>query len=510
MSKTNIDLVLMEPIGTIHPNIYGHFVEHLGGVVYDGIWVGEDSSIPNIHGFRKDLVEKLRAIHPPVIRWPGGCFAETYNWRDGIGPREERPTTVNWWYNNDGLYESNAVGTHEFIEFCRLVGAEPYFALNATTTTVLEGRNWVEYCNMPKGSTTLAKLREKNGSAEPFGVKYWGLGNENWGGGGAMTPEDYCNVYRKYGIICKSVYPDGYYIACGANDAIPDWTLKFFDRYRQMYTEGRIPPMSGYSLHYYVSNLGDLGEETRYTDEQWYETLRRAWGIEPFIVRQIEMLNAAWPGNNLGLIVDEWGLWELYYGKNALPGRHLFAQETTMRDALVAAISLNVFNNHCDRVHMANAAQLVNCIQSLFLSRGEKFVPTGTYHVFDMFKDHQNAQAVRSLVRTDAISYGFGGMDQTVDTISCSASVKDGVLNVSLVNLSIDRDQEVTLDLSGGEYASEGSLTLLAGVDDKDANTFDEPERVIPRTTKLSASGRTLTVTLPKASVGCVSVPVMQ
>src|SRR5659263_198005 len=196
-----IDVLYPEKIGTINPNIYGHFTEHIGGVIYDGIWVGEDSEIPNIKGFRKELVEMFRKINPPVVRWPGGCFAETYDWRDGIGNRDDRPTRVNWWYTDDQRLETNQVGTHEFMDFCRLVDAEPYFAANATTVTPLHIRDWIEYCNFPQGSTTLAKEREQNGSSEPFEVKYWGLGNESWGGGGNMTPQDYCTVYRRLSKI---------------------------------------------------------------------------------------------------------------------------------------------------------------------------------------------------------------------------------------------------------------------------------------------------------------------
>ena len=504
---TKINVVLAEEIGTISPNLYGHFVEHLGGVVYDGIYVGEDSSVPHVHGFRKEILDKLRALHPSVIRWPGGCFAETYNWRDGIGPKAQRPTTVNWWYNNDGLMESNQVGTHEFVDFCRLVGAEPYFALNATTTTPLEGRNWVEYCNMERGKTTLAKEREANGSPEPFDVKYWGLGNENWGGGGAQTPEDYCAIYRKYGIIVNSVYPQGYYIACGPYSAIEDWTLKFFERYREMYTTGRIPPMSGYSLHYYVENTGALGEETNYTDEQWYETLRLAWGIEPFIMRQVEMIHSVMPEKDLDLIVDEWGLWQLYYGKNALPGRHLFAQESTMRDALVAAVTLNVFNNHCDHVKMANVAQLVNCIQSLFLARGDRCIETTTYHVFDMYQPHKNGKAVKTVVQSEEISYSFDGKEQKIPSVSCSASVTGRTLNLTLANIHIGEDQQVELDLLGGSCCGTPQATVLAGKSDKDGNSFENPCNVSPKSWEVSVENGRIKVTVPKAGVVLVRVP---
>ncbi|TVY07888.1 alpha-N-arabinofuranosidase [Paenibacillus cremeus] len=499
---TSISIRLDEEIGRINPNIYGHFVEHLGGVVYDGIWVGEDSEIPNIHGFRQELVEKLKAIQPGVIRWPGGCFAETYDWRDGIGPREQRPTTVNWWYMNDGKFESNQVGTHEFIEFCRLVNAEPYFAVNATTTTVLDARNWIEYCNMPQGTTTLAQEREKNGSPEPFNVKYWGLGNENWGGGGCMTPEDYCHIYRKYGIISKSVGPDLQYIACGPYEGIPEWTEKFFNKYQEMYTVGRIPPMFGYSLHYYVTNSGNMGSELDYTDAQWYEMIRIGLDMEPFIQSQYEMIRTAMPSSSIGLIVDEWGVWHLQNGKHPLPGKYLFEQPSTMREAVLAALSLNIFNNHCDKVVMANLAQLVNCIHSLFLAKGNTCVATTSYYVFDMYKIHQNAICLKTEVDCKNITYTIDGELHYIPSISCSASVKDGILAITLVNLAIDEDQEVKLDLYGGQCAREGTMVVLSSSSHKDGNTFEEPYKVTPVKHIVSPDvGSELTVTAPKASV---------
>jgi alpha-N-arabinofuranosidase len=504
-----IDILLTNELGVINPNIYGHFVEHLGGVVYDGIWVGENSGIPNILGFRRELVEKLKAIKPPVIRWPGGCFAETYNWRDGIGPREERPTTVNWWFMNDGKYESNEVGTHEFIDFCKLVNAEPYFALNATTTSVLEGRNWIEYCNMPQGSTTLAKEREKNGSPEPFHVKYWGLGNENWGGGGCMTPEDYCHIYRKYGIISKSVGPDLNYIACGPYEGIPEWTTKFFDKYKEMYTVGRKPPMYGYSLHYYVINLGKMGSELTFTDPQWYEMMRMGMDMEPFIITQYDIIRAAMPDENIGLIMDEWGAWHLQDGKEASPEKYLFEQPSTMREAVLAALSLNIFNNHCDKVVMANVAQLVNCIHSLFLAKKDQFVATTSYYVFDMFKIHQNAAGIKTNVVSEKIDYEIEGEQHAIPSVSCSASIKDHVLAITIVNISVDQEQHVKLNLIGGEFAKEGTMITLSSASHKDGNSFEEPYKVTPKVKTIIAANLDNGVTIPKASVVLLTLQVI-
>ncbi|MFH5183468.1 alpha-N-arabinofuranosidase [Paenibacillus sp. TAB 01] len=496
-----IGIRLDEEIGRIHPHIYGHFVEHLGGVVYDGIWVGEDSDIPNIKGFRQELVEKLKEIQPAVIRWPGGCFAETYDWRDGIGPREQRPVTVNWWYMNDGKIESNQVGSHEFVEFCRLVSAEPYFAVNATTTTVLEARNWIEYCNMEQGMTTLALKREKNGSPEPFNVKYWGLGNENWGGGGCMTPEDYCHIYRKYAIISKSVGPELQFIACGPYEGIPEWTEKFWAKYKEMYTVGRIAPMYGYSLHYYVTNTGAMGSELEYTGPQWYEMMRVGLDIEPFLQSQYAMLQAALPAHPVGLVVDEWGVWHQLYGKHPQPGKYLYEQAGTMREAVLAALTLNIFNRHCDKVVMANVAQLVNCIHSLFLAKGSACVATTSYYVFDMYKVHQNAASLQTEVEGKHITYTIEGESYEIPAISCSASVKDDVLAVTLANLSVEDDQDVLIHLYAGQYTGTGTMHVLSSPSPKDGNSFEEPYKVTPVEQAIAPAGSELTVTVPKASV---------
>lgn len=505
---TTIDIWLNEEIGHINPNIYGHFIEHLGGVVYDGIWVGEDSEIPNIKGFRLELIEKFKEINPSVIRWPGGCFAETYNWRDGIGPSEKRPTTVNWWYMNDGKLESNQVGTHEFIDFCNLVNAEPYFAVNATTTTVLEARNWIEYCNMIQGTTTLAQEREKNGSPEPFNVKYWGLGNENWGGGGCMTPEDYCSIYRKYGIISKSVGQDLQFIACGPYEDIPEWTQKFFDKYKEMYTVGRVAPMFGYSLHYYVTNTGRMGTELTYSDAQWYEMMRVGLDMEPFIQSQYEMICAALPGTSVGLVVDEWGVWHQQNGRHPLPGKYLFEQMSTMREAVLAALSLNIFNNHCDKVVMANVAQLVNCIHSLFLAKGNACVATTSYYVFDMYKIHQHATSLKTEVNCKNITYILEGKTYDIPSISCSASVRDGILAVTLANLTVDEDQEIMFNLNGGQYTNTGTMVVLSSYNHKNGNSLEEPYKVTPVEQTISPAGFQLTVTIPKASVVLLTLDV--
>lgn len=390
--------IIPEKIGVINPNIYGHFIEHLGGVIYDGVWVGEDSKIPNIGGIRKELVDALKRIHPPVIRWPGGCFSETYNWRDGIGPREKRPVTVNWWYTLDGRLESNQFGTHEFIRFCKLVNAEPYIASNIASIPPLETRNWIEYCNFPAGSTYLANLRAENGDPEPFNVKYWGIGNENWGGGGNFTPEDYCTEFRRVTTIVKSLSRELKLIACGAGCSMTrdntEWTRRFFEKWLDTVQPGKSVHFYGYAIHYYC---GSAGTALEFDTNQWYELLYKASYMENIIERHRKIMDIYDPERRINLIVDEWGCWHPD-GSGPSKGKNLFEQQSTMRDALVAGITLNIFNNHADKVAMANIAQMVNCLQSLFLTDEDKFILTPNYFVFDMYKGHQNGLAIRTIV----------------------------------------------------------------------------------------------------------------
>ena len=488
-----INIIFPEPIGQINPNIYGHFVEHLGGVIYDGIWVGEDSSIPNVKGFRKELVDMFKIINPPVIRWPGGCFAETYNWRDGIGPRGKRPKTAGWWSNDERKIESNAVGTHEFIDFCRLVGAEPYFAANATTTTPLEIRNWVEYCNFPENSTSLAALRAENGNPEPFNVMYWGIGNENWGYGGNMTPEYYCTQYRKYAITAGSVDKGIQLLACGPEENDIEWTRRFFKEYRDV-TIPSFNKMNGFSAHYYC---GDTGGALDFDTNQWYDLLNKAFYMEELIVQQRAVMDGFDPQRKIDLIVDEWGCWHPE-GSGPSKGDYFLEQQSTMRDALVAAITLNIFNNHCDNVSMANLAQLVNNLHSLFLANGENLVATPNYYIFDMYKGHQNGIALKNIVESDQISYTFRGAEKKLDRLFCASSLKDGKLTVTAVNSHYTDDADVAFKLFTDKAYKISKKVVVNAPDPRMYNTFEQPYNIVP---KELAPGGELVVTIPAASV---------
>ncbi|MBE6608329.1 MAG: alpha-N-arabinofuranosidase [Ruminococcaceae bacterium] len=479
-------LVMPEKIGRIAPEVYGHFSEHIGGVFYDGVYVGKDSDVPNIRGFRKDVIEKLRDIEPPVLRWPGGCYAEVYRWRDGIG--ENRPTRPSWWTRDDGRYESNEVGTHEFMDFCELIGAKPYFAMNVTSITPMDARDWMDYCLSPKGSTTLALEREKNGHPEPFDIPYWGVGNENWGGGGHMTPDYYALEYRKFSTIMYNTVPRGQHvdlIAGGANGGDIRWTDALVKG-----LENCGAPVHGMSFHYYCGNAGD---PLNFTEDEWYQLLDKSEIMEDLIVRHYAGAQAKRMDGKLKLVIDEWGCWHPD-GSGPSKGYNLFEQQSTMRDAMVSAITLNIFNNHCEKIKMANVAQLCNNLHALFLAGGEHCITTPTYHVFKMYKEHQGADAVRCVTENNS---------DRRSAISVSASEKNGYVTVTLANRSCTDDAEISLESLGASVEANAKAMLLAEDDMHAHNTFEDPERVTIKEIDVDVSKP---ITIPKAGIMSISI----
>ena len=479
MKKANIHVTTTTKIGKISPLIYGHFAEHIGGVIYDGIWVGKNSEIPNIEGYRADVLDAFKKVRPSVIRWPGGCFAETYNWRDGIG--EERPTRLSWWTSQDGLYETNEFGLHEFIGFCRLVGAEPYIAINTTSMTPMDARDLVDYCNSPRGTTSLAIQREKNGSPEPFAIKYFGIGNENWGGGGTMSAEQYAYEYRKYSATVRNADKNAILVAGGANYHSDEWAKTFLSYLKESY--GTPVAMDAFSFHYYFSGKDDVN----FSEQEWTETVESAQKTESFIKRLTDIIDAAGLEKKPELYIDEWGA--MYKsGVGAKEKNQLFRQQCTMRDAVVSALTLNLFNNYAAMIKMANVAQISNCLTSLFLTDGKAFLKTPVYHIFDMFSSHQDAEALLS-----------EALDKE---ISVSASEKDGSITVTLANLSCCEDKEINL-LIDGNNARIGEITLLSANNPCSINDFDEPNRISPKTETASLQ---TAIVLPRASVVKISL----
>ncbi len=508
MKEANIWVHLTDKIGVINPNVYGHFIEHLGGCIYGGIWVGGGSEVPNTSGIRNDVIESLKKINPPVVRWPGGCFADDYHWEDGIGPRSQRLRRVNYHWGQ--VVETNEFGTHEFINFCRMIGAEPYICGNVGTGHPRELRDWMEYCNYPSNST-LTQKRAKNGSPKPFGVKYWGVGNENWGCGGNFTPEDYCGEYRRFSTYLRRGFGGNnpFLIACGPNGDDIRWTQKFFAKLSGEYWG--YPywgyPINGYAIHYYCDAPGASAE---YTDNQLYQVLASAVRIEDIIKHQRTAMDVFDPNRNVGLVIDEWGAvnkedWRYLMGWEAVPPEDretnppYLQQQSTLRDALMAALTLDIFNQHADKVVMSNIAQTVNVLQSLFLTDGPRMIRTPTYHVYDLYKVHQGAQAVRMVVECPEISFGEGG---TLYGLAGSASISNDILNLTIVNPHVSESVDATINLRGDAEATEVVPTILAHRDIHARNTFENPNEVTPAIKDpFTAKGCTIHYDFPQASV---------
>jgi alpha-N-arabinofuranosidase len=477
--------VLIHPdqhIGTIRPELHGHFAEHLGSCTYGGLWVGKDSPIPNINGYRKLAVEYLRELGIPVLRWPGGCFADDYHWRDGIGPVAQRPKRVNIHWG--GYVEDNSFGTHEFIGLCRLIGAEPYLAGNVGSGTPDELRNWIEYCNMPSGST-LAEERARNGSPEPFRVRYWGVGNESWGCGGWMKPEVYADHYRRFSVyIRKYGDTEPFLIASGPNGNDGRWTRGFMDR-----LEGGVP--GGISMHYYS---GGKDEPLKFSAGNANEQLMTFKKIEEAVIQQRAMLNGYRDGSNVALILDEWGVWDQIPPADEKQNGALW-QQSTMRSAVAAGLGLNLFNRQSDKLYMCNIAQIVNVLQSLLLTdgpEGKNCVRTTTYHAFTLFKGHRGNTAVKTETE-----------EMPELGLSASASVKGNDLVVTLVNPRHDLDMEVDCALRG-VVAKQASAQILHDLDWNAYNGFDSPDRVTPKAHPVTVEGSRMRLDLPRMSVATV------
>jgi alpha-N-arabinofuranosidase len=466
-AETTARLIINADLGKtkISREIYGHFSEHLGRCIYEGFWVGADSPIPNIGGIRTDVVEALKRIKTPVLRWPGGCFADEYHWKDGIGPLESRPSMVNTHWG--GVTENNHFGTHEFMLLCELLQTEPYITGNVGSGTVQEIQEWVEYLTFD-GQSPMADLRRKNGRDRPWKIKYFGLGNETWGCGGSMRAEYYADVYRRYQTYVRN-FPGNriYKIACGSSSDDYRWTETL------MREAGRL--MSGLSLHHYTvpGGWGHKNMATEFDEKDWYETMAGAAFMDELIEKHATIMDRYDPARRVGLIVDEWGTWyQVEEGTN--PG--FLYQQNTMRDALVAGLTLNIFNNHSDRVRMANLAQTVNVLQSLILTDGEKMILTPTYYVFDLYKVHQDA----TLLPTDVScgNFEFAGKKHPLLSVSASKDAA-GTIHVSICNLDPGKPVSLKGEVRGCLPSKVTGWILTAG-DMRAHNTFAKPGTVAP------------------------------
>lgn len=504
-SDASVEILINEPIGEIAPELHGHFTEHLGGVIYDGIWVGENSKVPNVAGIRKELVDHMQSLKAPVVRWPGGCYADSYNWRDGVGPRAKRPTHTNFWTNDKPLwsapdgrqkYEPNTFGTAEFMRFCQLCGAQPYLAANVRSTTPADFDDWVEYCNSPAGSTTLADTRASDGSKEPYNVTYWGIGNESWGCGGDFRPEEYAVEFRRFTSWVPDYGRKLRFIASGPGAAIDDpqveWTRGFFQELLAK-DKNLLSRLYGLSLHYYCWTAGK-GQSIDFTVDDWYQLLWQADIMDSLLTKHWLAMGEFDRQHKVMLVVDEWGAW---HRGPAIDPRYLFSYPPSMRDALVTGITLDIFNRHTEKLAMCNVAQLVNCIHTPFLALEDHFAATPIFHVFDMYKAHQGGQSLRFVSDAPTISYAA---NKKLWGLAGSASLHGKTLVVTVVNPRVGEAQTADVSIRGASARS-CRATVLASADIHAHNDFQNPHAVEPKGELANVSGANFAWTFKPASV---------
>ena len=475
----------------ISRHIYGHFAEHLGRCIYEGFYVGENNTkIPNKNGVRLDVVNALKKLKIPNLRWPGGCFADTYHWKDGIGPKAKRPKIVNTWWG--GVTEDNSFGTHDFLNMCELLGTEPYLAGNVGSGTVQDLSEWVQYVNFEKNSP-MSNLRQQNGREKPWNVRFWGVGNEAWGCGGNMKPDYYANIYRQYSTFMNSKVGDEkiFRIASGASDDDYNWTETLMKNIP-------VNMLEGLAMHHYSVFSWDAdkkGSATNFTEAEYARTLKEAYKMDELIQKHSAVMDKYDAQKKVALIVDEWGAWY-----NVEPGTNpgFLYQQNTMRDAMLAGMTLNIFHKHAERVRMANLAQAINVLQAVILTDKEKLLLTPTYHVLEMYNVHQDATLLPIDVKSDDYTVG----DTKLPAISVSASRdKAGKVHISLVNIDANKPQEISVNLKGIK-ASGVTGRILASAKMQDHNTFDNPNKIKPAPfTGAKLNGDNLTVTLPPVSV---------
>ncbi|MFO7948274.1 MAG: alpha-L-arabinofuranosidase C-terminal domain-containing protein [Armatimonadota bacterium] len=475
MAQASVKILPDRSIGTINPNIYGHFAEHLGRCIDEGIWVGPYSPIDNHGGIRTDVAEALRKLEIPVLRWPGGCFADAYDWRDGIGSSDQRPIRRNIWW---GREEDNQFGTDEFLRLCEITGAQPYICGNVGSGSPREMMDWVEYCNYD-GNTDLARLRAENGHPDPYEVDLWGVGNENWGCGGHMEPEEYARHYRRFETYLQPRDTELTLIACGHDHC---WNHAFLN------TLGSADSIDMLSIHHYYK----AGPGTGFSDDEYYQLMAEAISLEPRIIRDTHLIRF-FEGDNpgrVGLAIDEWGCW------HPEATRPRLYQPSTHRDALSAAVVFDVFNRHADSVAMANIAQTVNVLHAIIQTDEEKMWLTPTYHIFDLYRPHMNNKALEAMTDCEAVATDAG---DEVPCVSASASRDGDRLFVTITNLHLSEAAEVTVSLSECDLAFAEGQILSADAPDA-VNGPDAPDRVTLAEYCCDAENGSLSCGIPAAS----------
>ena len=474
----------------IDKNIYGHFAEHLGHCIYGGFYIGDSNkTIPHKDGVRLDVIDALKKLKVPVLRWPGGCFADTYHWKDGVGPKKERPSMLNVWWGN--VKEDNSFGTNEFLNMCELLGAEPYLSGNVGSGTPQELSDWIKYTTHPNSSSPMTDYRQKNGRPNPWKVKFWGLGNEAWGCGGNMKVEYYANIYRQYATFMTNWNNSDklYRIASGASDDDYHWT-------EVLMKELPAGMFDALGLHHYsVINWSKKGSATAFSEEEYFTTMKRALQMEELVTKHSAIMDKYDPQKKKHLAVDEWGGW--YDVEPGTNGAFLF-QQNTMRDAVLAGATLNIFNNHCDRVKMANLAQIINVLQAVILTREEKLVLTPTYHVMEMYNVHQDATMLPVEVTSNKYILG---KDTLIAVWASASKDKSGATHISLVNVDAKQAQNVSININGASYKSVTGRILTS---DKlqNYNSFENPNKIIPTNFNgAQLNGSKLNLSIPAYSV---------
>lgn len=506
-ADSRIEVLLNESLGTISPAVYGHFSEMLGAVVYDGIWVGENSKIPNTGGIRKAVIDKLRQIKAPMVRWPGGCFADSYDWQDGIGAPAKRPERGAFWRG-----EPNTFGTPEFMRFCKLTGAEPYFAANVRSLSALAFDRWIEYCNAPADKSSLGRMRADDGSTEPYNVKYWGVGNEAWGCGGNLKPAEYSEEFRKFIAWTPGYAGPLKFIAVGPGSEDLDWTEQFCLATFSGKHSIRPKSIYGWSIHHYTWDLargkthdwdGAKRDALQFDIVDWYEVFREGGKVEDIMLSNWSVLGQYDPDHNIKLVVDEYGTW--YKPGSEVDPSHSLGQQITMRDALLTAQTLDIFNRHAEKVGIGACAQLINCLNSLFLSHEDKFIVTPNFFVFDMYQSHQGATSVRTAFSAPQVSYQRDNQAATFWGLNGSASLKDKTVTLTVVNPHATEHREAEIAIRGGSPSSV-EATVLTNSDIHAHNTFDHPDAVSASWQKVPISGGLLRYVFAPASVTKLSI----
>jgi alpha-N-arabinofuranosidase len=519
---SHIEVLVDEPIGVIAPEIYGHFTEHMGAVIYDGVWVGEDSKVANQHGIRSELIKGMRAIKAPVIRWPGGCFADTYNWRDGIGPKEKRPRETNFWYDwyskklqdqkKPQIFDPNSFGTDDFLRFCELSGAEGYLAANLRSLPALEFARWMEYVNSPTGSTTLAEARAAAGHPAPYNVRYWGVGNESWGCGGNFDAEEYASEYKRFTAWVPGFDVHPRFVASGPNEDDIDWTHRFFNKIYRGQPGADSHGIWGWSVHNYAWNLSRgkttdwvaaKGDALQFDPVEWYEVLVQSDKTEGMVNHHWAALGQYDLPHRIKLVVDEYGPW--YKPGTEISEVAAVGQQITVRDALATALTLDIFNRNAEKVGGAACAQLINGINALFLAHEDKFTTTPNFNVFEMYAAHQGGTALRTEFSAPEARYDRDGKPGSFWGLKGSASLKGKTLTLTAVNPDISQPRETEIVLRGAKAVS-AKAWVVAETDIHAHNTLEQPDQVKTRSAEVSLRPGVLSFTFPPASVVKIEV----